>query len=206
MENSTIYEKDGKWLNDLASNNKVLETLNFYHTNLYKNITDSGAVEINISDLELLAKNCPNLVSVKITDFRIKKLIQNFFRYAYSLEEFGGCPCFDEDSEADEDAEIDEEAITVSLPANLSRLSLAYLFNQEFVSPNAAKLIKLDLRFAKLKTAAYCTLIQRCPNLEILEVRFYNFINDMDNLVCTYIDLNLWLDKKTCSRKNNKLQ
>jgi hypothetical protein len=56
------------------------------------------------------------------------------------------------------------------------------ILSEEFVLPNAAKLIKLDLSHAKLDTAGYCTLIQRYPNLEILEVRFYNFINDMYNL------------------------
>jgi coronatine-insensitive protein 1 len=50
MENNTVDEKDGKWLLDLAVNNTVLETLNFYQTNLYLNITDIGKVGINTQD------------------------------------------------------------------------------------------------------------------------------------------------------------
>jgi coronatine-insensitive protein 1 len=196
LENSTVDENDrNQWLHDLALHNRVLETLDFYQTNLYENKDDNEELEINIHDLEVLARNCPNLVSVKITDCKFLRL-ENFFGYASSLEEFGGTPIDDPQS-----------YLHVSLPANLSRLSLTGIFNEAFLFPNAANLTKLDLRFAKLDTAGYCTLIQRCPNLEILEVRFYNFINDMDNLVCTYIDmdnlvftyidLNLWLEKKT---------
>lgn len=56
-EESSIIEKDGEWLHELAVNNTVLETLNFYMTDLN---------EVSYDDLELIAKNCYSLVSVKL--------------------------------------------------------------------------------------------------------------------------------------------
>jgi hypothetical protein len=50
MENNTVDEKDGKWLHDVALNNTIIETLNFYQTNIYSNITDICKVGINIQD------------------------------------------------------------------------------------------------------------------------------------------------------------
>lgn len=152
MEESSIDEKDGEWLHELALSNTVLESLNFY-------LTDVAAVKIE--DLELLAKNCPNLVSVKITEYEISNLV-NFFRQASSLEEFCG-GIYNEEP---------ERYSVVSLPAKLCRLGLTYIGKNELpiMLRFAAALTKLDLLYALLDTDDHCMLIQKCPNLEVLEV------------------------------------
>lgn len=73
LEENSITEKDGDWLHEIALNNTVLETLNFYMTDLNK---------IRFEDLELIAKNCRNLVSVKISDCEILDLV-GFFHAAF---------------------------------------------------------------------------------------------------------------------------
>ncbi|TKY56832.1 Coronatine-insensitive protein 1 [Spatholobus suberectus] len=158
LEESSLVENDGDWLHELALNNTVLETLNFYLTDI---------ANVRIQDLELIARNCPNLVSVKITDCEILDLV-NFFRYASTLEEFCG-GSYNEES---------EKYSAISLPAKLSRLGLTYITKNEMpiVFPYAALLKKLDLLYAMLDTEDHCTLIQRCPNLEVLESR--NVIGD----------------------------
>ncbi|QCE01305.1 coronatine-insensitive protein 1-like [Vigna unguiculata] len=158
LEESSLVENDGDWLHQLALNNTVLETLNFYLTDI---------ANVRIQDLELIARNCPNLNSVKITDCEILDLV-NFFRYASSLEEFCG-GSYNEES---------EKYAAISLPAKLSRLGLTYITKNEMpmVFPYTALLKKLDLLYAMLDTEDHCTLIQRCPNLEVLESR--NVIGD----------------------------
>ncbi|XP_019461510.1 PREDICTED: coronatine-insensitive protein 1 [Lupinus angustifolius] len=158
LEESSITENDGEWLHEIAMNNTVLETLNFYLTDFSK---------VRNQDLELIAKNCPNLVSVKITDCEILGLV-NFFRHASALEEFCGGSYNEEP----------EKYSAVSLPAKLSRLGLTYIGKNEMpiVFPYAAILKKLDLLYAMLDTEDHCNLIQRCPNLEVLETR--NVIGD----------------------------
>ncbi|KHN17850.1 Coronatine-insensitive protein 1 [Glycine soja] len=158
LEESSIVEKDGEWLHELALNNTVLETLNFY-------LTDIAVVKIQ--DLELLAKNCPNLVSVKLTDSEILDLV-NFFKHASALEEFCGGTYNEEP----------EKYSAISLPAKLCRLGLTYIGKNELpiVFMFAAVLKKLDLLYAMLDTEDHCMLIQRCPNLEVLETR--NVIGD----------------------------
>ncbi|RDX76639.1 Coronatine-insensitive protein 1 [Mucuna pruriens] len=158
MEESSITEKDGKWLHELALNNTVLETLNFYLTDF---------ADVKTQDLELLAKNCPNLVSVKLTDCEILDLV-NFFRHASALEEYCGGTYNEEP----------DKYSAISLPAKLCRLGLTYIGKNELpiVFNFAAVLKKLDLLYAMLDTEDHCTLIQRCPNLEILETR--NVIGD----------------------------
>ncbi|KAL2333333.1 hypothetical protein Fmac_014546 [Flemingia macrophylla] len=158
LEESSIVEKDGEWLHELALNNTVLETLNFY-------LTDIAAVKIQ--DLELLARNCPNLVSVKLTECEILDLV-NFFKHASALEEFCGGTYSEEP----------EKYSAISLPAKLCRLGLTYIGKNELpiVFMFAAVLKKLDLLYAMLDTEDHCMLIQRCPNLEVLETR--NVIGD----------------------------
>ncbi|KAL2509541.1 Uncharacterized protein Fot_33188 [Forsythia ovata] len=80
MEESTIVENDGEWLHELALENTVLENLNFYMTDL---------VKVASADLELIAKNCASLVSMKITDCDIIDLV-GVFRFAAALEDFCG--------------------------------------------------------------------------------------------------------------------
>jgi len=159
MEESKVSEKeneDGKWLHELALNNKALVTLNFYKTDLFLN-----EIKINIEDLELLAKNCPNLASVKITDCEILDL-KNFLRYASSLEEFCG-GFYNEDP----------QNYASVLPARLSRLGLVDITKDDlpimFPSP-AAQLKMLDLRYSMLDMEDHCTIIRLCPNLETLKV------------------------------------
>ena len=159
LEESSLVENDGDWLHELALNNTVLETLNFYLTDI---------ANVRIQDLELIARNCPNLNSVKITDCEVLDLV-NFFQYASALEEFSG-GSYNEES---------EKYSAMSLPAKLSRLGLTYITKNEMpiVFPYAALLKKLDLLYAMLDTEDHCTLIQRCPNLEVLEVNFQNFFS-----------------------------
>ncbi|PON36296.1 Leucine-rich repeat domain containing protein [Parasponia andersonii] len=158
LEESSINDKDGEWLHELAVNNSVLETLNFYMTDLAK---------VKFEDLALIARNCRSLVSVKISDCEILDLV-DFFRAADSLEEFCG-GSFNEQP---------DKYPAISLPLRLCRLGLTYLGNNEIpiVFPLANLLKKLDLLYALLNTEDHCTLIQRCPNLEELETR--NVIGD----------------------------
>lgn len=162
LEESTIIENDGEWLHQLAMNNTVLEALNFYLTDI---------ANVRIQDLELIARNCPNLVSVKITDCEILDLV-NFFRLASALEEFCGGSY----------NEQPEKYSAISLPAKLNRLGLTYVGKNEMpiFFPYAALLKKLDLQYAMLDTEDHCILIQKCPNLEVLEVSSYNF----SSLIC----------------------
>jgi coronatine-insensitive protein 1 len=149
-------ENDGEWLHELALNNTVLETLNFYMTYLEK---------VRFEDLELIARNCRSLVSVKVSDYEILEL-QGFFRAAAALEEFCGGSFSDQP----------QKYSTVSLPPNLCRLGLSYMGKNELeiVFPYASLLKKLDLLYALLDTDDHCMLIQRCPNLEVLEVESQN--------------------------------
>ncbi|KAM1020155.1 hypothetical protein ACFX13_042183 [Malus domestica] len=158
LEESSIVEEDGDWLHALAVNNTVLETLNFYMTDLIK---------VKFEDLELIAKNCRSLTSVKISDCEILELV-GFFRHAAVLEEFCG-GSFNDQSES---------YSVVTLPQKLCRLGLTYMGKNEMqiVFPFATLLKKLDLLYALLDTEDHCTLIQRCPNLEVLETR--NVIGD----------------------------
>lgn len=153
MEGSSIVENNdgGEWLNDLVVNNTVLETLNFASTDFE---------EIKIEKLELIAQHCPNLSSVKITEIEVWEL-KNFFRHASSLQEFAG-GIYDRVDPTD--------YADVSLPQQLSRLGLGFIRSDQLpniVLPSTLKM--LELYDVELNTGDHCTLIQRCPNLEILE-------------------------------------
>lgn len=155
LEESSILEKDGQWLHELAINNTVLETLNFYMTELTK---------VRFEDLELIAKNCRSLVSMKISDCEILDLV-GFFHAAAALEEFCGGSFNDQDQPS--------KYSTVTFPQKLCRLGLSYMGKNEMpiVFPFAYMLKKLDLLYALLDTEDHCLLIQKCPNLEVLEVQ-----------------------------------
>lgn len=152
LEENSITEKDGDWLHEIALNNTVLETLNFYMTDLNK---------IRFEDLELIAKNCRNLVSVKISDCEILDLV-GFFHAAAGLEEFCGGSFND----------APDKYSAVTFPRKLCRLGLSYMGKNEMliVFPFASMLKKLDLLYALLDTEDHCLLIQKCCNLEVLEV------------------------------------
>jgi coronatine-insensitive protein 1 len=47
----------------------------------------------------------------------------------------------------------------------------------QILFPYAAALKKLDLQFTFLSTEEHCQIVQRCPNLETLEV-FWNILED----------------------------
>ncbi|ONK76825.1 uncharacterized protein A4U43_C02F220 [Asparagus officinalis] len=160
LEESIVVEKEGQWLHALAINNSVLESLNFYMTEL----------SVSWQDLELIAKNCKSLISLKISECDISELV-GFFRAATALEEFGGGSFDDQTGETDKYEKI-------RFPPKLCRLGLSYMGTNEMqiIFLLAASLKKLDLQYTFLSTEDHCQLIQRCPNLEILEVR--NVIGD----------------------------
>ncbi|KAJ8624417.1 hypothetical protein MRB53_032947 [Persea americana] len=125
---------------------------------------------INIQDLELIARNCRSLVSLKISDCEILDLV-DFFRAATTLVEFGG------GSFNDQAGEVDKYS-AVAFPPKLCRVGLSFMGKNEMsiLFPCTSLLKKLDLQYTFLDTEDHCQLIQRCPNLEILEVR--NVIGD----------------------------
>ncbi|KAH6827190.1 RNI-like superfamily protein [Perilla frutescens var. hirtella] len=170
MEESSIVENDGEWLHELAMNNTVLESLNFYMTDLMK---------VRSRDLELIARRCLSLASMKISDCDVADLI-GFFRTAASLEEFCGGSFSEPPGQVGEGVfnEQLERYANVVFPSRLCRLGLTYLGKAELpiVYPVASKLKKLDLLYALLDTEGHYQLLQRCPNLEILETR--NVIGD----------------------------
>lgn len=171
MEESMITELDGEWLHQLASNNTVLENLNFFMTDLKR---------VRSEDIDLLAKKCPSLTSVKISDCDITKLVE-FFRNAASLEEFAGGSITELPALNGEGSSTDqlERYRSVSFPLKLCRLGLTYLGRAELPTLYriASKLKKLDLLYALLDTEGHCQILQICPNLEVLEVNFlFNFL------------------------------
>ncbi|GMI87215.1 CORONATINE INSENSITIVE 1 [Hibiscus trionum] len=151
LEESSIVERDGQWLHEIAMNNSVLETLNFYRTDL---------VQVSFEDLERIARNCCNLTSVKISHCEILDLV-GFFHAAAVLEEFCGGSFNNEQS---------DRYNAVTFPQRLCRLGLRSHI-MPIVFPFASLLKKLDLLDALLDTEDHCLLIQRCPNLEVLETR-----------------------------------
>ncbi|KAG9453919.1 hypothetical protein H6P81_006823 [Aristolochia fimbriata] len=161
LEESCITERDGNWLHELAINNTTLETLNFYMTELKC---------INVEDLELIAKNCRSLTSLKISDYEILDLV-GFFHAASTLEEFCGGSFNDQATDVN-------NYLRVTFPRKICRLGLSFMAKNEMpiIFPLAASLKKLDLQYTFLDTEDHCQLIQRCPNLEVLEVR--NVIGD----------------------------
>ncbi|GKU92069.1 hypothetical protein SLEP1_g5847 [Rubroshorea leprosula] len=162
LEESSVEEKDGAWLHELAINNTVLEILNFYMIDLS---------QVSFQDLELIARNCHSLVSVKINDCEILDLA-GFFHAATALEEFCGGSF-----RSRQDDELDDYSL-VRFPPRLRCLGLSYMGRNEMpmVFPFANLLRKLDLLYSMLGTEDHCLLIQRCPNLEVLEAR--NVIGD----------------------------
>ncbi|XP_071706002.1 coronatine-insensitive protein 1-like [Rutidosis leptorrhynchoides] len=154
LQESLTVEKDGEWLHELALRNTVLESLNFYMTEL---------VKFDFKDLELIAKNCrQSLVSVKISECDLTDLV-NFFNFAVKLEEFGGGSFSNQP----------EKYTGLKFPPLLRRMALNFMSQPEIpiVLPFAARLTKLDLLYALFDTDDHCFLVQRCPNLEVLDTR-----------------------------------
>uniref|UniRef100_A0A0D9WH55 F-box domain-containing protein n=1 Tax=Leersia perrieri TaxID=77586 RepID=A0A0D9WH55_9ORYZ len=159
LEECTVADKGTEWLHDLAVNNPVLMTLNFHMTEL----------TVVPEDLELLAKNCKLLTSLKISDCDFSDLI-GFFRMATSLQDFAG------------GAFIEQGELTkygnFKFPSRLCSLGLTYMGTNEMpiIFPFSAILKKLDLQYTFLTTEDHCQLIAKCPNLLVLAVR--NVIGD----------------------------
>ncbi|KAG5522310.1 hypothetical protein RHGRI_021682 [Rhododendron griersonianum] len=86
-----------------------------------------------------------------------------FFRTAAALQEFGGGSYSEEP----------ERYSSISFPPKVSSLGLTYMGWNEMpiVFPFASLLRRLDLLYAFLDTLDHCLLIQKCPNLEVLETR-----------------------------------
>jgi len=160
LEDCIIDDKGSEWLHELAVNNSVLVTLNFYMTDL----------KVEPSDLELLAKNCKSLLSLKMSDCDLSDLI-GFLQTSKALQEFaGGSFC-----EVGEYTKYEK----VKFPPRLCFLGgLTFMGKNEMpiIFPFSATLKKLDLQYTLLTTEDHCQIIAKCPNLLVLEVR--NVIGD----------------------------
>ncbi|WVZ68135.1 hypothetical protein U9M48_017116 [Paspalum notatum var. saurae] len=160
LEECAVTDKGSEWLHELAVNNSVLVTLNFYMTDL----------RVEPADLELLAKNCKSLISLKMSESDLSDLI-GFFQASKSLQEFAGGAF----SEVGECTKYEK----VKFPPRLCLLGgLTFMGKDEmpFIFPYSAILKKLDLQYTLLTTEDHCQLIAKCPNLLVLEVR--NVIGD----------------------------
>ena len=154
LEECIIDDKGSEWLHELAVNNSVLVTLNFYMTEL----------KVEPSDLELLAKNCKSLLSLKMSDCDLSDLI-GFLQTSKALQEFaGGSFC-----EVGEYTKYEK----VKFPPRLCFLGgLTFMGKNEMpiIFPFSATLKKLDLQYTLLTTEDHCQIIAKCPNLLVLEV------------------------------------
>lgn len=157
LEESIILDNSGEWLHDLATNNTVLMHLNFYMTDL----------KICTKDLELLASNCKSLISLRISECDLA-VLHNFFKSASKLEEFGGGSFSVDPGEAG-------AYNKVVFPPRLLSLGLLFMGTNEVsvVYPLCTSLKKLDLQYTFLNTEDHCQIIQKCPNLEVLEVHTF---------------------------------
>ncbi|KAJ3668886.1 hypothetical protein LUZ60_010836 [Juncus effusus] len=164
MEESLILDNGSEWLHDLAIHNSVLTHLNLHMTDL----------KICPKDLQLLSKNCKSLTSLKISECDLSTLL-HFFKSAPQLQEFAG-GAFNVDNQVD--CSNNNNYDKVVFPAKLMSLGLFYMGTKEMcvVYPFCASLKRLDLQYTFLNTDDHCQLIQKCPNLEVLEVR--NVIGD----------------------------
>ncbi|KAL5203236.1 hypothetical protein ABZP36_014188 [Zizania latifolia] len=159
LEECAIADKGTEWLHDLAVKNNVLVALNFHMTEL----------TVLPADLELLAKKCKSLISLKISDCDLSDLI-GFFRIATSLQEFAGGAFI-------EQGDLNKYG-NVKFPSRLCSLGLTYMGTNEMpiIFPFSEILKKLDLQYTFLTTEDHCQLIAKCPNLLVLAVR--NVIGD----------------------------
>lgn len=167
MEESTITENDGDWMHELALRNTVLETLNFHMTELRA---------VHCTDLEMIASQCKDLKSVKISDSIDVGSMVGFFSATLSLEEFAGGSFNDHQ---DDDRDLPRIVYdNVRFPPRLCSLGLSYITQKEMhiIFPSAAYLNHLDLQYTFLNTEDHCDLLRRCPRLRVLQVR--NVIGD----------------------------
>lgn len=130
-------------------------------------------LEVMPSDLELLARNCKSLISLKISDCDLSDLI-GFFQSATALEEFAG-GTFNEQGEL-------AKYGNVKFPSRLCSLGLTFMGTNEMpiIFPFSAILKKLDLQYTVLTTEDHCQLISKCPNLLVLAVMSPSHVNYED--------------------------
>jgi coronatine-insensitive protein 1 len=159
LEECDITNNGSEWLHELAVTNSVLVTLNFYMTEL----------KVEPADLELLAKRCKSLISLKISECDLSDLI-GFFQTSKALEEFAGGAFY----EVGEYTKYEK----VKFPQRLCLLGLTYMGTNDMsvIFPFSATLKKLDLQYTFLTTEDHCQLIAKCPNLLVLEVSFPVYI------------------------------
>ncbi|PWZ55068.1 Coronatine-insensitive 2 [Zea mays] len=158
LEESMMDEKENdEWIRELATSNSVLETLNFFQTDL----------RASPEYLTLLVRNCQRLKTLKISECFMPDLV-SLFRTAQTLQEFAGGSFEDQGQPV-----AGRNYENYYFPPLLHRLSLLYMGTNEMqiLFPYAAALKKLDLQFTFLSTEDHCQIVQRCPNLETLEVR-----------------------------------
>ncbi|CAM8961183.1 unnamed protein product [Rhodiola kirilowii] len=153
LEESRILDNGGQWLHEIAVSNTVLETLNFYMTDL---------ATVDFRDLELISRNCLSLKSVKINNnWEIIDLL-GFFRLAASLEEFCG----------GSHTRLTDDIIDVTLPATIQRLGLTNIRSnglQVLFPLGGLGLTKLDLGYTWVKNHYH--LIRKFPNLEVIKAQ-----------------------------------
>nr|GEZ17412.1 hypothetical protein [Tanacetum cinerariifolium] len=146
LDSNTLNEKDGKWLHELAVNNKCIETLNFYDTAISK---------VDANDLTLLAKNCPSLVLTRcgLSD------LKDFFRIAVMLEVFAGGKFTGE-----------EKDVGFKFPLNLRSVEFVHMTQSQcqFLISHAHRLTELNLTYDNVDESCLFYLIKKCPNLEAL--------------------------------------
>eukprot|EP00252_Welwitschia_mirabilis_P016061 TRINITY_DN35531_c0_g1_i1.p1 TRINITY_DN35531_c0_g1~~TRINITY_DN35531_c0_g1_i1.p1 ORF type:complete len:622 (+),score=61.25 TRINITY_DN35531_c0_g1_i1:77-1867(+) len=151
LDESNIEEKTEEWLHELALSNSSLEVLNFYLTQL----------QFNEKDIEMIVRNCKSLRSLKVSDIDIMSL-KDVLPKATSLEEFGGCAHLTADGQ--EQIKFPPKLTSLLSPCFMNASQLPALISL------AGSLKRLDLQFTELNTESHCQLLERCPNLEILEV------------------------------------
>jgi coronatine-insensitive protein 1 len=172
LEESQIEDHGSEWIRDLAIShpNPVLATLNFHMTDL----------TVMPADLELLAKNCKSMISLKIGgECDLSDLI-GFFRVAASLEVFAG-GTFNEQGEL-------TKYESVKFPSRLCSLGLTFMATNDMpiIFPFSAALKKLDLQYTFLTTEDHCQLIAKCPNLLVLAVTSVAPVISEDNVLVIF--------------------
>ncbi|GKB42960.1 coronatine-insensitive protein 1-like protein isoform X1 [Tanacetum coccineum] len=157
LEDSSMDNKDGKWLHELALKNTNIESLDCGYNTIYE-----------VKDLTLLAKICSqSLVSLKIAGVDLIHLV-DVFRYAVRLEDF---VC----REWDKSIYEDEKYTDFTFPPNMCCLGIDPLTKTSFplVLPFAHQLRELHLLDVHLDAYSQRFLIQRCANLEVLYAKVH---------------------------------
>ncbi|PWA71277.1 hypothetical protein CTI12_AA275040 [Artemisia annua] len=154
LEGNTMRVLDQKWVHELALNNTGIESFSTKSSDCLYDDKDCTR------SLALLAKNCnQSLISLKIGPLNLN-YFGNVFSHASRLEDFVGAR-FDENGEYG----------GFEFPPNVRCLGINKLHVTLFpyVLPLANQLTELDLVFIDLDPDDQCFLLERCPNLEVLD-------------------------------------